>query len=78
MMRHRFPLAAFYLTLLAAVQLYLTHNLFFAEFTGHMNSLQGLWISMARLAGEHWFRPSWWPYQDGGVPFEHTYMPPSW
>ena len=30
---------------------------------------------MARLAGEHWFRPSWWPYFDGGIPFEHTYAP---
>jgi hypothetical protein len=30
---------------------------------------------MARLAGEHWFRPSWWPWQDAGVPFEHLYMP---
>lgn len=66
---------AVYLCVLAGVNLYLVHQLFFAEFTGHMNSLQGLWISMARLAGEHWFRPSWWPYQDGGVPFEHTYMP---
>jgi hypothetical protein len=30
---------------------------------------------MARLAGEHWYRPAWWPYQDAGMPFEHTYMP---
>ena len=30
---------------------------------------------MARLAGEHWYRPSWWPYFDGGIPFEHIYMP---
>ncbi|MEO8368455.1 MAG: hypothetical protein ABI806_04590 [Candidatus Solibacter sp.] len=75
MMGRRYPLAAVYLAVLTAIQIYLAHNLFFADFTGHMNSLQGLWISMARLAGEHWFRPSWWPYQDGGVPFEHTYMP---
>ena len=30
---------------------------------------------MARLAGEHWYRPAWWPYHDAGEPFEHTYMP---
>jgi hypothetical protein len=66
---------AAYLVLLIGINLYFTHNLFFAEYTGHMNSLQGLWISMARLASSHWFWPAWWPYQDGGVPFEHTYMP---
>lgn len=71
----RFPIAAACLLSLAAVNLYLCRNLFLAEFTGHTNSIQGLWISMARLAGEHWFRPAWWPYQDAGVPFEHTYMP---
>src|SRR3954451_4301461 len=67
--------AAVYAVLIAAVNFYICRGLFFAEFTGHTNSLQGLWISMARLASEHWFRPSWWPYQDAGVPFEHTYMP---
>src|SRR5438874_8934347 len=72
MMRRRIAL---YVALLAAVNFYICRGLFVAEFTGHTNSIQGLWISMARLAGEHWFRPSWWPYQDAGVPFEHTYMP---
>jgi len=67
--------AAVYACLLAAINFCLCRNLFTAEYTGHANSIQGLWISMARLAGEHWFRPSWWPYQDAGVPFEHTYVP---
>src|SRR5205823_8324877 len=71
----RIPAAMGYVVLLAGINFYLCHGLFFAEYTGHTNSLQGLWISMARLAGEHWFRPAWWPYQDAGVPFEHTYMP---
>lgn len=68
-------IAGGYLVLLATINFYICRGLFFAEYTGHTNSIQGLWISMARLAGEHWFRPAWWPYQDGGVPFEHTYMP---
>src|SRR3954469_6496259 len=71
----RFAVPVAYLALLAAINFYLCRGLFFAEFTGHTNSIQGLWISMARLAGEHWIRPAWWPYQDAGVPFEHTYMP---
>jgi hypothetical protein len=60
---------------IVAVNFYLCRGLFAVEFTGHTNSIQGLWIAMGRLAGEHWFRPAWWPYQDAGVPFEHTYMP---
>jgi len=47
-----------YLAILAAINLYFCHNLFLAEYTGHMNSLQGLWITMARLAGTHWFWPA--------------------
>ncbi|MGH9660128.1 MAG: hypothetical protein ACRD96_16385, partial [Bryobacteraceae bacterium] len=49
--------------------------MFLTEYTGYTNSIQGLWISMAGLAGEHWYRPSWWPFHDGGMPFEHSYMP---
>ncbi|HYP15545.1 MAG TPA: hypothetical protein VEQ63_16575, partial [Bryobacteraceae bacterium] len=30
---------------------------------------------MARLATDHWFAPSWWPYWDGGIPFEFAYAP---
>ena len=63
------------LAAIVGVNAYLCRGLFTVEFTGHTNSIQGLWITMGRLAGEHWLRPSWWPYQDAGVPFEHTYMP---
>jgi hypothetical protein len=72
---YRIPAAIVWLCALLFVNAYICRDLFSAEYTGHMNSLQGLWISMARLAGEHWFRPSWWPYQDAGEPFEHAYMP---
>jgi hypothetical protein len=58
-----------------AANVYVCRKLFFSEYTGHTNSIQGLWISMARLAGEHWYRPAWWPFHDGGMPFEHAYMP---
>src|ERR1044071_5307193 len=64
-----------YLALLTSINAYVSQGLFFAEYTGHTNSIQGLWISMASLAGEHWFRPSWWPFHDGGMPFEFAYMP---
>jgi hypothetical protein len=67
--------AAVYLFVILWVNAYICRDLFFTEYTGHFNSLQGLWISIARLAGEHWYRPAWWPYQDSGEPFENTYMP---
>jgi hypothetical protein len=68
-------LAAVYTVIILWVNAYICRDLFFTEYTGHMNSIQGLWISMARLAGEQWYRPAWWPYQDAGMPFEHLYMP---
>jgi hypothetical protein len=71
----KFPVAFGYILVLLWANAYICRDLFFAEYTGHVNSIQGLWISMARLAGGHWFQPSWWPYHDGGIPFEHTYMP---
>ena len=74
-MKHNAPIAIGYIALLIGVNAYVSRDIFFAEYTTHTNSIQGLWISMARLAGEHWYRPAWWPFQDAGVPFEHTYMP---
>lgn len=70
-MKRAWPYAA----VLAAVNAYICRGLFSAEYTGHFNSIQGLWIAMARLAGEQWWRPSWWPYQDAGMAFEYLYMP---
>src|SRR5262245_38331588 len=40
-----------------------------------MNSMHGFWMSLARLADGHWFKPTWWPYWDCGMPFEYTYPP---
>ena len=54
---------------------YICRDLFFTEYTGHMNSMQGFWTAMARLATSQWWEPGWWPYWDGGMPFEFTYAP---
>ena len=45
------------------------------EDTGHRNAMHGFWMAMARLASQQWWRPGWWPYWDGGMPFEYTYAP---
>lgn len=60
---------------IAGLNAYLIRQVCFLEFTGKTNSMQGFWIAIARLAGEHWWKPSWWPYWYGGMPFEYTYAP---
>ena len=57
------------------LNVYICRDLFFTEYTGHMNSMQGFWIAIARLGTSHWWQPGWWPYWDGGMPFEFTYAP---
>jgi uncharacterized membrane protein YozB (DUF420 family) len=64
-----------YLLVVVWVNGYICRQAFFTEYTGKMNSIQGVWIAMARLAGPHWFKPSWWPYWYDGMPFEYTYAP---
>src|ERR1700746_3001901 len=66
--------AACYALVLLWINLYLCRELFFSQ-TAHMNSIQGLWIAVARLGGDGWFRAQWWPYWDCGIPFEFTYAP---
>ena len=44
---------------------------FFVNETAWMNSMHGFWIALAERAGDSWFHESWWPYWDGGIPFEH-------
>src|SRR5258708_18100217 len=42
---------------------------------GFTNSMHGFWIALAQGAKGSWLHPSWWPYWDGGMPFEFTYAP---
>jgi len=64
-----------YLLAVIWVNAYICRHVFFIEYTGRMNSIQGVWIAMARLARGHWYKPSWWPYWYNGMPFEFTYAP---
>ncbi|HYO82213.1 MAG TPA: hypothetical protein VES20_12480 [Bryobacteraceae bacterium] len=55
---------------------YIARDLFISGHTGKTNSMHGYWTAMARHATlRHWLWPSWWPYWDGGMPFEWTYAP---
>lgn len=71
----RRALIALYVVSLVWLNAYICRDLFFSEYTGHMNSMHGFWTAMARLATSHWWEPGWWPYWDAGLPFEFTYQP---
>jgi hypothetical protein len=68
-------LFAVYLLAIVWLNAYICRQVFFIEYTGKMNSMHGFWIAIAKLAGEHWYRPTWWPYWYNGMPFEYTYAP---
>src|SRR5260221_2912828 len=68
-------LPAAYLLAIVWLNAYICRQVFFIEFTGKMNSIHGVWIAMANLGGEHWYKPAWWPHWYNGMPFEYTYAP---
>ena len=71
--RHAVPIT--YGLILLWLNVYICRELFSVEDTGHRNAMHGFWMAMARLASHHWWIPGWWPYWDGGMPFEYTYAP---
>jgi hypothetical protein len=66
--------AAIYCIALLWINLYISRGLFTTH-VAPMYSMQGLWAGLARLADGSWWRPTWWPYWDCGMPFEFTYAP---
>jgi hypothetical protein len=66
--------AALYVSILLWINIYICRELFSVQ-TAYMNSMHGFWIALAKLADSGWFRATWWPYWDGGIPFEFTYSP---
>lgn len=63
------------IALVFGVNYYVIRDVFHVIDIGHMNSMQGFWMAMARLADAQWFHPGWWPWWDSGAPFEFTYAP---
>jgi hypothetical protein len=66
--------AAAYAVGLLWMNVYICRELFFNQ-TAKMNSMHGFWMAIARLAEGSWFRATWWPLWDCGIPFEFTYAP---
>jgi hypothetical protein len=69
-------LPAAYLLAIVWVNIYICRELFFTTYTRYTNSMHGFWMALGRLGpADHWFRPAWWPFWYGGMPFEYTYAP---
>ncbi len=77
--RREWLTALAYAVVLVWVNAYICRDLFRNQ-TAYMNSMHGFWIALAKHFGNSWFRSNWWPYWDGGIPFEFTYAPliPAW
>lgn len=73
--RREYLSAAAYCVVLLWINLYICRDLFFGEIAA-MNSMHGFWAAIARLSDAgSWFHATWWPFWDGGAPFEFTYAP---
>ena len=72
--RSQIFLAGFYGAVLVYINLHIARN-FFHVLSAPMNSMHGYWAGIAERAHGAWFQSQWWPYADGGIPFEFTYAP---
>ena len=72
-MRSKKPLL--YALLLFGVNLGVARRLFSVEFTQHMNSNEGSFMSISRFLMERWPDIAWFPFWFNGEPFENSYTP---
>jgi hypothetical protein len=49
--------------------------LFSLEYSAHTGSIEGTFIALGRIMAEHPGEWDWWPYWNGGLPFENAYLP---
>jgi hypothetical protein len=66
--------AAVYAIALLWINAYICRELFHQDLAP-MASMHGFWAALAERAQGSWFHAAWWPYWDGGMPFEFTYAP---
>lgn len=63
------PLALF------ALNVYITRNLFWLEYSRLMGSIEAAYISISRYMLQNWRDLTWFPLWYGGIPFQNTYPP---
>ena len=60
---------------LFALNAILCHELFTIEYTQHMGSIEGAYISISRYAMENPGDLTWFPLWYGGIPYQNSYPP---
>ena len=61
--------------LLLVVNLFLAAKLFGVEYSAYTGSIEGTFIAIPRIMAEHPGEWKWWPFWNGGMPFENSYLP---
>ena len=60
---------------LLGVNLAIAGKLFGIEYSAYQQSIEGTFIALARLMIKYPGQWQWWPFWNGGLPFENTYLP---
>ena len=60
---------------LAIVNLAITAPMFGVEHTAYNGSMEGTFIAIARIMAKYPGQWNWWPFWNGGLPFETVYLP---
>ena len=58
-----------------ALNVYIVRELFTTEYTRHVGSIAGAYVSIARYISANWGDLTWSPLWYGGVPFQNMYPP---
>jgi hypothetical protein len=61
--------------LLWAVNLAIVATLFGVEYSAYNGSIEGTFIAIPRIMAKYPGEWSWWPFWNGGLPFEDVYLP---
>lgn len=61
--------------LLLILNVYICRGLFLLNFSKHMDSIEGPYMSISRYAMGHWDDLAWFSLWYTGMPFDHTYQP---
>jgi hypothetical protein len=60
---------------LFAINAFVARRLFWIDFTNHMESIEGSYMSISRWAVDHWHDLTWFPLWFAGSPFDRVYQP---
>ncbi len=72
---NRLQVLSFYALTLLGLNVYVAHRILTLEYSAHLESNEGTFMSIARGMAAHPADLTWWPLWNAGIPFENTYLP---